>query len=34
MCPDECPGLNQVHGDEFVKLYKHYDIRKTFCQTG
>ncbi|VBB18022.1 ribonucleoside-diphosphate reductase large subunit [Yasminevirus sp. GU-2018] len=25
MCPDECPGLNQVHGDEYVKLYEKYE---------
>ena len=25
MCPDECPGLADVHGDEFVKLYEQYE---------
>lgn len=25
MCPDECPGLNKVHGDEYVKLYEKYE---------
>lgn len=25
MCPDECPGLNQVYGKDFVKLYEKYE---------
>ncbi len=25
MCPDECPGLSDVYGDEFVKLYTRYE---------
>jgi ribonucleotide reductase alpha subunit len=25
MCPDECPGMADVHGDEFVKLYESYE---------
>jgi len=25
MCPDECPGLADVYGDEFVELYKKYE---------
>lgn len=25
MCPDECPGLSDVYGDEFVKLYEQYE---------
>ena len=25
MCPDECPGLSDVYGDEFNKLYKKYE---------
>jgi ribonucleoside-diphosphate reductase alpha chain len=25
MCPDECPGLADVYGDEFVKLYTKYE---------
>jgi len=25
MCPDECPGLADVYGDEFVKLYTRYE---------
>ncbi len=25
MCPDECPGLSDVYGDEFVKLYESYE---------
>jgi len=24
-CPDECPGLADVYGDEFVKLYETYE---------
>lgn len=24
MCPDECPGLAEVYGDEFVALYEKY----------
>ncbi len=24
-CPDECPGLSDVHSDEFVKLYTKYE---------
>jgi ribonucleoside-diphosphate reductase alpha subunit len=25
MCPDECPGLSDVFGDEFVRLYTSYE---------
>jgi len=25
MCPDECPGLSDVYGDEFTKLYQKYE---------
>jgi ribonucleoside-diphosphate reductase alpha chain len=25
MCPDECPGLSDVYGDEFVELYTRYE---------
>ena len=25
MCPDECPGLSDVYGDEFDELYKKYE---------
>ena len=25
MCPDECPGLSDVYGEEFVKLYTKYE---------
>lgn len=25
MCPNECPGLADVYGDEFVKLYEKYE---------
>ena len=24
MCPDKCPGLSDVYGDEFVELYNKY----------
>jgi ribonucleoside-diphosphate reductase subunit M1 len=24
MCPDECPGLNDVYGEEYEKLYQRY----------
>lgn len=24
-CPNECPGLSEVYGEEFVKLYKRYE---------
>ena len=27
MCPDECPGLSDVYGDEFVKLYTDYEFK-------
>ena len=33
MCPDECPGLSDVYGDQFVSLYEKYEsegkIRKS-----
>ena len=25
MCPDQCPNLNKVYGDEFNKLYEQYE---------
>ena len=25
MCPDECPGLSDVYGEEFEALYTHYE---------
>lgn len=25
MCPDECPGLSDVYGDDFKKLYESYE---------
>jgi len=25
MCPNECPGLSEVYGDEFEALYEHYE---------
>jgi len=28
MCPDECPGLADVYGDEFNELYKRYEDEK------
>ena len=24
MCPDNCPGLNEVYGEEYEELYWHY----------
>ena len=27
MCPDECPGLSDAYGDEFVKLYTDYETK-------
>jgi len=27
MCPDECPGLSDVYGDNFNKLYQSYEER-------
>lgn len=30
MCPDECPGLSDVYGDEFVKLYEKYESEKRY----
>ncbi len=30
MCPDECPGLNKVWGEEFNKLYTGYESEKRF----
>jgi ribonucleoside-diphosphate reductase alpha chain len=26
MCPDECPGLSDVYGKEFVELYEKYEL--------
>jgi hypothetical protein len=28
MCPDECPGLSDVYGDEFKELYEKYETRR------
>jgi ribonucleoside-diphosphate reductase alpha chain len=25
MCPDKCPGLSDVYGEEFDKLYEKYE---------
>lgn len=30
MCPDECPGLSDIYGDEFVKLYEQYEAEKRY----
>lgn len=30
MCPHECPGLADVYGDEFVKLYESYEEKGKF----
>lgn len=26
MCPNECPGLDEVWGEEFEKLYERYEV--------
>ena len=28
--PDECPGLNEVYGDEYEKLYSEYEEKKLY----
>jgi ribonucleoside-diphosphate reductase alpha subunit len=33
MCPDECPGLADVYGDEFVSLYTRYETEGKGRQT-
>ena len=33
MCPDECPGLSDVYGDEFNKLYCEYEKSDKTRQT-
>ena len=33
MCPDECPGLADVYGDEFVTLYTRYETEGKGRQT-
>ncbi|AGY97249.1 CPXV083 protein [Cowpox virus] len=30
MCPDECPGLDNVWGDEFERLYTQYEREKRY----
>lgn len=30
MCPDECPGLSDVYGEEFIKLYEKYEAEGRF----
>lgn len=30
MCPDECPGLTNVYGDEFKELYTRYEKEKKY----
>jgi ribonucleotide reductase alpha subunit len=30
MCPDKCPGLSDVYGDEFNKLYEKYESEKKY----
>jgi ribonucleotide reductase alpha subunit len=30
MCPDKCPGLNDVYGDEYEKLYNKYIEEKKY----
>jgi ribonucleotide reductase alpha subunit len=30
MCPDKCPGLSDVYGDEFNKLYEKYESEEKY----
>jgi len=30
MCPDECPGLNDVYGEDFESLYQDYESKGIF----
>lgn len=30
MCPNECPGLDEVWGEEFEKLYERYEKNINF----
>jgi ribonucleotide reductase alpha subunit len=30
MCPHECPGLDNVYGDDFVELYTKYEAEKRY----
>ena len=30
MCPDDCPGLSDCYGDEFVELYTRYESEGNF----
>jgi len=32
MCPDECPGLNKVHSEEYNKLYVKYEKEKKYVK--
>lgn len=32
MCPDECPGLNKVHSNEYVLLYEKYELEKRYVK--
>jgi ribonucleoside-diphosphate reductase alpha chain len=32
MCPDDCPGLNLVHGEEFNKLYEKYESEQRYIK--
>ena len=32
MCPDRCPGLNDVYGDEYEKLYNKYIEEKKYTK--
>lgn len=32
MCPHECPGLAECHGDEFVRLYTQYEQQGKFIR--
>jgi ribonucleoside-diphosphate reductase subunit M1 len=32
MCPNVCKGLDEVYGDDFVKLYESYEAQEKFIQ--
>lgn len=32
MCPDKCPGLSDVYGDEFKELYEKYESEQRFIK--
>ena len=34
MCPDECPGLTDVYGDDYIRLYNKYVDEKIVTKKG